>query len=118
MTVAFQQAPDHPVDDLVVSAARPGELDLSSELALEVRRSPNLVASDESTQGLIRKFIRAVINAPTDGIERRLGLVVAGPQQHAEQLGKLADPRCGSDGCARLRQPCPYAEQVRCWPTR
>ncbi len=91
VTVAFQQAPDHPVDDLVVSAARPGELDLSSELALEVRRSPNLVASDESTQGLIRKFIRAVINAPTDGIERRLGLVVAGPQQHAEQLGKLAD---------------------------
>ena len=91
VSVAFQQDPDHPVDDLVVRAARPEELEPSWEIALEVRRSPNLVQSDEKAQGLIRKFVRALINEPTDGIERRWGLVVAGPRAHAEQLAKLAD---------------------------
>ena len=90
VSVAFQQAPDHPVDDLVVTAARPEEWEPSLLLALAVRRSPNMVLSDESTQRLIREFVRAVINAPADGPERRLGLVVAGPQQHAEQLSELA----------------------------
>ena len=95
VSVAFQQAPDHPVDDLVVCAAHPEELEPSLELALEVRRSPNLVSSDQSTQGLIQRFLRAVINAPTDGVERRLGLVVAGPQPHARQLEKLTDLAAG-----------------------
>ena len=90
VSVAFQQAPGQPVDDLVVCTARPEELHPSWEIALEVRRSPNLVLSDESTRGLIRKFVRALIDAPTDDIERRWGLVVAGPQPHAEQLAKLA----------------------------
>ena len=95
VSVAFQQAPDHPVDDLVVSAARPNELQPSLLLALGVRRSPKLVLSDESTRNLIREFVRAVINAPTDGPEHRLGLVVAGPQPHAEQLAKLANLATG-----------------------
>ena len=90
MSVAFQQAPNHPVDDLVVSAARPEEFEPSLEIAFGVRRSPNLVLSDDSTQRLIREFVRAVINAPACGPERRLALVVAGPQQHAEQLSELA----------------------------
>ena len=90
VSVAFQQAPDYPVDDLVIQAARPEEVEPSLELALGVRRSPNLVSSDEPTRKLIREFVRAVINAPADGPESRLGLVVAGPQRHAEQLGELA----------------------------
>ena len=90
VSVAFQQAPVHPVDDLVVSAARPDELQRSLVLTIAVRRSPNLVVSDESSRDLIRQFVRAVIDAPTEGPETRLGLVVAGPQRHAEQLAKLA----------------------------
>ena len=90
MSVAFQQAPGHPVDDLVVSAAQPDESQPSLVLALAVRRSPKLVPSDEPTQKLIREFVRAVINTPADGPEHRLGLVVAGPQLHARQLAKLA----------------------------
>ena len=90
VSVAFQQAPGHPVDDLVVSAACPDELQPSLVLALEVRRSPELVLSDESTRKLIRGFVRAVINTPRDGPEHRFSLVVAGPQPHAEQLAKLA----------------------------
>ena len=89
VSVAFQQAPEYPVDDLVVVAGRPEEREPSLLLALGVRRKPNLVLSDESTQKLIREFVRAVINAPTGGPEQRLGLVVAGPQQHAEQLSEL-----------------------------
>ena len=95
VSVAFQQAPDHPVDDLVVCAARPGELAPSLEIALGIRRSPKLVLSDESTRKLIRQFVQAVISAPADDIERRLGLVVAGPQTHAQQLGILADFAAG-----------------------
>ncbi len=91
VTVAFQQAPDHPVDDLIVSAARSGESEPSWELALAVRRSPNLVQSDQSTQALIRQFVCALIKAPTDGIERGLGLVVSGPRKHAMELATLAD---------------------------
>ena len=90
VSVAFQQAPGHPVDDLVVSARCPEEREPSLLLALGVRRSPNLVLSDESTQRLIREFVRALINAPADGPEHRFGLVVAGPKQHAEQLSELA----------------------------
>ena len=91
VSVAFQQDPDHPVDDLVVCTARTEELEPSWEIALEVRRSPKLVQSDEKAQRLFRKFVRALMDAPKDGIESRWGLVVAGPQPHAEQLAKLAD---------------------------
>ena len=90
VSVAFQQAPNQPVDDLVVRVARPGELEPSGELALEVRRSPNLVLSDESAQRLVRKFVRAATDASSDGMDHQLGLVVAGPQPHAQQLAKLA----------------------------
>ena len=90
-SVAFQQAPLHSVDDLLVSAARPDELHPSLELALGVRRSPKLVVSDEPTQKLIGQFVRAMIDVPTDGPELRFGLVVSGSQQHAKQLSYLAD---------------------------
>ena len=88
-SVAFQQAPDYPVDDLVVNAAGPDELQPSLVLALAVRRSPNLVVSAEPTRKLIREFVRAVVDAPADEREHRIGLVVAGPQQHAKQLASL-----------------------------
>ena len=89
-SVAFQQAPDHPVDDLVVRAARPDEREPSRVLAVAVRRAPKLVSSDESTQKLVRAFVDAVIKAPTDGPEHRWCLVVAGSEPHAEQLAELA----------------------------
>jgi hypothetical protein len=90
-SVAFQQAPAHAVDDLVVRAACGDEPEASLVLAVGVRRAPDLVKSDESTQKLIRDFVRAVINTPADGPEHRFVLVVAGTQQHAEQLATLAD---------------------------
>ena len=90
VSVAFQQAPEHPVDDLVVSAARPDEPGPSRVLAIAVRRAPELVVSDESTRKLVRAFVDAVGKAPTDGPEHRWCLVVAGSQPHAEQLAELA----------------------------
>ena len=91
VSVAFQQAPEHSVDDLVIRAARADELDPSLVLAVGVRRSPDLVQSDESTKKLIRAFVHEVINAPVDGPEHRVALVAAGVQDHAEQLEWLAD---------------------------
>ena len=95
VNVAFQQASVHPVDDLVVSAALPDELEPSLMLMLAVRRSLNLVKSDERTRQLVKQFIDALANildkGSVDDPEHRLGLVVAGPQLHAEQLRELAN---------------------------
>ena len=91
VSVEFQQAPSHPVDDLVVHTALHDEPQPSRVLALGVRRSPDLVVSDESTRRLIRQFVHAVINAPSDGLEHRWGLVVAGSPPHVRQLAELAD---------------------------
>ena len=60
-------------------------------LELAIRRKPKIVQSDKAMRKLMLAFLRAVINPPADGSEQRLGLVVAGPQPHAEQLAKLAD---------------------------
>ena len=90
VSVAFQQAPEHPVDDLVVSAACSDEREPSRVLAVAVRRAPELVASDESTRKLLRAFVDAVGKAPADGPEHRWCLVVAGSQPHAKQLAELA----------------------------
>jgi len=91
VSVAFQKAPEHSVDDLVVRAARADESEPSLVLAVGVRRAPDLVPSDKSTVKLFRAFVREVIDAPVDGPEHRVALVVAGPQDHAEQLALLAD---------------------------
>ena len=90
VSVAFQQAPDSAVDDLVVSAAHPDELEPSLVLAVAVRRSPELVSSDESTRKLVRAFVDTELKAPTNRLEHRWCLAVAGPQRHAEQLATLA----------------------------
>ena len=90
VNVAFQQAPLHSVDDLLVCAARPDESQPSLVLALGIRRSPDLVESDSSSQKLIRQFVRAVTDAPVNGSDHRLGLVVSGAQAHAQQLAELA----------------------------
>ena len=90
VSVAFQQAPAYPVDDLVVSAASSVDSEPSLVLALAVRRSPRLVASNTSAQKLMRQFVRAVIEAPAGGAELRVGLMVAGPNKHAEQISMLA----------------------------
>ncbi|MDE0460661.1 MAG: hypothetical protein OXI15_25525, partial [Chromatiales bacterium] len=79
------------MDDLVVSAASPDESEPSLVLALGIRRSPRFVRSDASTRSLIQQFVRAMIDESADGPEHRFGLVVAGPQAHAKQLGILVD---------------------------
>ena len=88
-SVAFQQAPSEPVDDLVLSAALPDEPAPSLVLALAVRRSPNLVQSNRDAQALVRQFVQAVTTY-SERPEHRLGLAVAGPGKHATQLAQLA----------------------------
>ena len=95
VSVGFQQSLSSPVDDLVVAAAHPDESQPSSVLALAIRRRPNLVASDEQSQKLIRQFVDAVMGVPEHGPEHRVGLVVAGQQRHAAQLSQLASHASG-----------------------
>ena len=113
VSVDFQQAPEHSVDDLVIRAARADEPEPSLVLAVGVRRSPDLVQSDESTRKLIRAFVREVISAPADGPEHRCALVVAGAQEHAQQLAVLADLAAQADGRTALFPARPHAGEVR-----
>jgi predicted DNA binding CopG/RHH family protein/uncharacterized DUF497 family protein len=77
-SIAFQQAPDSPVDDLVLHASRPGEQTPSLKIAVGVRRSPKLVPSDEDTQKLLGSYVEALLADPEQGVEQRLALVDAG----------------------------------------
>ena len=117
VSVEFQQAPEHSVDDLVIRAAREDDLEPSLILAAGVRRAPDLVQSDESTRKLIRAFVREVINASADGPEHRCALVVAGAQEHAEQLAMLADLAYKQMEASRffrlVRTPGKFADGVR-----
>ncbi|GJF34406.1 hypothetical protein KNE206_71060 [Kitasatospora sp. NE20-6] len=88
--VDFQQSPGHSVDDLVVHAARADESEPSLVLAIAVRRAPDLVQSNELSRKLISTFVQETANVPSNGPEHRAALVVAGPQDHAEQLAVLA----------------------------
>ena len=89
--VAFQQAPFESADDIVLDTALSDEPSPSLVIALAVRRAPKLVQSDENAQKLIRQLVQAVNTDPADRPDRRLGLVVAGPQTHATQLSQLAN---------------------------
>jgi hypothetical protein len=117
VSVAFQEAPEHSVDDLVIRAARVGESEPSLVLAVGVRRSPDLVPSDEATRKLIRAFVKDVINAPVDGREHRVALVVAGTQDHAQQLASLAGIASGQMDAPRffelVRTPGKFSVAVR-----
>ena len=89
--VAFQQAPEWAVDDLVISAARAGEVEPSMSLMLAVRRAPKLTARNAKARELVRQFVRAAAQQSDSETECRWGLVVAGEQTHAAELKKLAD---------------------------
>lgn len=47
--VAFQEAPEHPVRDLVITAARTDEIQQSLELAIAIRRTPKMI--DQERRG-------------------------------------------------------------------
>lgn len=117
VSVAFQQAPEFAVDDLVIGAAMVDEDEPSLVLAVAARRTPNVVDSDKKTQGLFRSFVKQLLNTPPDGPELRLALAVAGPQDHAEQLADLAalaDPQKGVEAFFGLvRTPKKFDKQVR-----
>ena len=90
VAVAFQQ--HQAVDDLLVTASDPSEVTASLQLSIAVRRRPKLVKSDPNSQKLVATFVRDVQHSQLDRgkPERALGLVVAGPQTHAEELETLA----------------------------
>ncbi|MEH1130670.1 WD40 repeat domain-containing protein [Micromonospora sp. CPCC 206061] len=98
--LAFQQAPAHRVDDLVIRAARDdGSTPLT--LSVAVRRAPAFTTSDRDTEKLLGDLIADVPESLPDGAERRLAICVAGPQVAAQEVGKLAAlarNQAGADG--------------------
>jgi hypothetical protein len=88
--VAFQQAPQIAVDDLVVLAARTDEEAPTLELAIAVRRAPQIIQSDDDTAALFTQFLGALADGEGEYPQRRVALAVSGPQTHAQQLAELA----------------------------
>jgi WD40 repeat protein len=87
--VAFQQAPAHRVDDLVVRAVRDDGTG-SLTLSVAVRRAPAFTTSDRDTEKLLGDLIADVPESLPDRAERRLAICVAGPQVAAQEVSKLA----------------------------
>lgn len=117
VAVKFQQAPAHPVDDLVIEAAHDGETAPSLLLELAVRRRVNLVVSDPRARQMFQQFVGSLTAAPEGDTEQRLGLVVAGWQQQASQLGELCDiARCQLDALGfsdLIRTPGRFSTEIR-----
>ena len=117
VAVKFQQAPEHPVDDLVIEAAHDGETAPSLLLELAVRRRVNLIVSDQRTRQLFQQFVGSLSAVPEGDIERCLGLVVGGWQQQASQLGELCDiARCQLDALGffdLVRTPSRFSTEIR-----
>jgi hypothetical protein len=89
--VAFQQEPAIAVDDLVIHAARGDEPEASLQLAIAVRRRPNVVTSNTDAQKFVADLVRALDQTSADDdMRHRLAVAVAGPQPHADQLAELA----------------------------
>lgn len=86
--VAFQQAPAHRVDDLLVTAARDDGTG-TLELTIAVRRAPSFTTSDSDTEKLVGELL-AELAQSQPGAEKRLAICVAGPQPAAQQVGQLA----------------------------
>src|ERR1017187_5499817 len=80
VSVAFQQAPRHPVDDLVIRAAYPDETEPSLKWCVGVRRVPQVREGHEKTRKLIAEYVRTLLRFPVsaDGCEHWLALVVSG----------------------------------------
>lgn len=91
VSVAFQQAPEHSADDLVVRAQRADEDKPSLVLALAARRAPDIIRSDPKARKLIGSLLEELRHDLGADVDHRVGLVVAGHQDHASQLAKLAD---------------------------
>lgn len=87
--VAFQQAPAHRVDDLVVTANRDDGTS-ALELNIAVRRAPAFVKSEKDTQKLFGDLLASDLTTGVSDVERRLAICVAGPQRAAQQVGELA----------------------------
>lgn len=86
-SVAFQQSPRTPVDDLLLRSA--GAEGPDHELAVAVRRKPNFVPSDGDTQELVARYVQDIVGAETPE-QRRWALVVAGDHPHARAISELA----------------------------
>ena len=86
--VAFQQAPAHPVDDLVVTAIGDDGSD-PLQLAIAVRRAPAFTTSDGDTSTLVGNLLTE-LRAARPGREHRVAVCVAGPQPAAQQVSQLA----------------------------
>lgn len=88
--IAFQASAFSAVDDLVVTGFSAGGTE--RKVSIGVRRDPSFIPSDESTVDLVGSYLR-VINDRWPQVSSgqwRLGLAVASPNTHVQQIRELA----------------------------
>ena len=97
----------------MIQAARSHEVEPSLVLAVAVRRAPNIVASDEPTRKLVGAFIKQVVEFESSEVETGLALVVAGVQDHAQQLSELAALAAAQASAANFFYPGEHPWQIQ-----
>ena len=83
-SLAFQTAPAHPVDDLLVVA---GDRDRDVELAVACRATPHFIPSHTPTVKLVKSLLDEVAAHP----HGHVAVAVAGWKAEWEQVAKLCD---------------------------
>ncbi len=105
VTAITFQSSTSAVDDIVIDAGSGAASTPGLRLAIAVRRAPSFTRSDASTQKLIDDFTAALLAIPTDGVEHRFAVAVAGARKHAAQLAELtalAGKQMNADGLYEL----------------
>jgi hypothetical protein len=85
-SVGFQNGPEHPVDDLLVTCA-----DATAEVTLAVacRATPNFVQSDDETVKLVKSLLAEVERFDVD--THQVAVATLGSKKQWQDLAKLSD---------------------------
>jgi Tetratricopeptide repeat/NB-ARC domain len=89
--VSFQQAPTYPVDDMVITTDATDNGSSAIELAVAIKRDPKIVSSSDDAKKLFADFVFQLERPLQAGVERRLGLAVAGDGTQVQEVSRLAE---------------------------
>ncbi|WP_198947325.1 hypothetical protein [Cellulosimicrobium sp. KWT-B] len=85
-TVGFQNGPEHPIDDLLITC---GNSTIEATLAVACRATPNFVHSDDETVKLVKSLLAEVEEFDSDA--HQVAVATAGRSAQWDDLARLCD---------------------------
>ena len=85
-SVGFQNGPEHPIDDLLVTC---GDASVEVRLAIACRATPNFVQSDDETVKLVKALLAEVEKFDVD--THQVAVATLGSRKQWQDLAKVSD---------------------------